>query len=117
MKTPVVIRNRVIPFKGYAAINLFGVIFVRLQVKVNPVLLNHELIHTKQMKETWYIGFYLLYLIFWFLLLFKYRFKSNAAYRHIPFEVEAYANERKMNYLCQRSSYSWLKYLNPNAPR
>ncbi|MBD5356035.1 MAG: hypothetical protein HDR88_03380 [Bacteroides sp.] len=111
MKSPVIIRNNIIPFKGYAAINLFGVFFVRKDVSIDPTLLNHELIHTRQMKETFYIGFYILYLLFWFFLLLKYKFNSNVAYWHIPFEIEAYANERNMKYLSQRRLYNWIRYM------
>lgn len=111
MKRPIIVRNKIIPFKGYAAINLFGVFFVRKEARIDPVLINHELIHTRQMKETLYVGFYILYLLFWIYLLFKYRFKSNLAYRHIPFEIEAYVNEQDMSYLFRRRPYAWMRYL------
>ena len=112
MKRPIIIRNNLIPFKGFAAINLFGVFFVRNNARIDPVLINHESIHTRQMRETLFAGFYLLYLLFWLWLLFKHRFNSKAAYRHIPFETEAYAHERDMNYLNLRRPFAWMRYLN-----
>lgn len=50
-----VIENTIIPVKGFAAINLFGVLFIRKGVKVSDRILNHEKIHTAQMKEMLYI--------------------------------------------------------------
>ena len=46
-----IIFNKYIPFKGFLAINLFGVLFVRKRENgLNPVLskstINHEKIHT-----------------------------------------------------------------------
>lgn len=46
-----VIYNKIIPFKGYKCINLFGVLFVRKGCTMSESDYNHEAIHTKQMKE------------------------------------------------------------------
>ena len=56
-----IIYNKIIPFKGYLAINLFGIIFVRKEYKnyINKTIINHEQIHTEQMKELGYIFFYI----------------------------------------------------------
>lgn len=97
-----IIYNNIIPFKGFLAINLFGVLFVRGTYRdLNATVLNHERIHTAQMKELWYIPFYILYLLEW---LYRLTQKGNA-YRNISFEREAYANEGDMNYLEKR--YQW----------
>jgi hypothetical protein len=37
-----IIRNNIIPFKGYKLINLFGLIFVRKSVSITDIDLNHE---------------------------------------------------------------------------
>lgn len=101
-----IIENNIIPFKGFKAINLFGIIFKRKDTK--PMAkkdINHENIHTTQMKELLYIPFYIIYLleyIYW-LLLFK---NFNLAYRCISFEREAYANEYNFKYLNSRKHYS-----------
>jgi len=42
----VVIENKLIPFKGLKAINLFGVIFVRKGARMTSTDFNHEAIHT-----------------------------------------------------------------------
>lgn len=102
-----IVRNNIIPFKGFAAINLFGILFVRKDVNLSSRILNHEYIHTMQMKEMLYIFFYLWYVLEWIVRLFM---KGNA-YRNISFEREAYANEDRTVYLSQRKHYSWLKYL------
>ena len=104
-----VIRNKVIPFGRYKAINLFGVLFVRKGVKVNQQMLNHEEIHSKQMKELWYILFYVWYLIEWLIRLFQY--KGKKAYRNISFEREAYDYDWYMYYMIERKPYTFLKYL------
>ena len=46
-----IVYNNFIPFKGFSAINLFGVLFARKGVKISKKIINHELIHTAQMKE------------------------------------------------------------------
>ena len=46
-----VIYNNIIPFPGFKAINLFGVLFVRKGCTMSGSDINHEMIHTAQMKE------------------------------------------------------------------
>lgn len=61
-----VIYNSLIPFKGFSAINLFGIVFARKEYKeLSRRTLNHEAIHAAQMKEMLYIGFYIWYLSEW----------------------------------------------------
>lgn len=70
-----VIYNKIIPFKGYKCINLFGVLFVRKGCTMRESDYNHEAIHTKQMKELLYVSFYILYLLEW---LYRLTQKGNA---------------------------------------
>lgn len=102
-----VIYNSIIPFKGYKAINLLGLIFVRKGCNFTATDLQHEKIHTAQMLELLIIGFYLWYLIEWLFLLFKYGTWSKA-YRNIRFEKEAYANQGTPDYLKNRKHYNYL---------
>lgn len=99
-----IIYNKLIPFKGFCAINLLGILFVRSEYKnrLNEITFNHEAIHTAQMKELGFLLFYILYLIEWVIRLFK---KGNA-YRNISFEKEAYAHQRDINYLYNRKHYA-----------
>lgn len=100
-----IIYNNIIPFKGYKAINLFGVIFARSAM--DSVDINHERIHTAQMKELLYIPYYIWYLIELLVLLFKYgTFKE--AYKNIRFEKEAYDNEGDLSYLYHRKKFNYL---------
>lgn len=100
-----IIYNKLIPFPGFKAINLFGIVFARYTL--NKTDINHEAIHTAQMKELFYVGFYIWYLIEWLILLFKYK-DSNIAYRNIRFEKEAYDNERDTQYLNNRIKYNYI---------
>lgn len=102
-----IVRNNFIPFKGFKAVNLFGILFVRKEAELTSTVINHEYIHTAQMKELLYVFFYLWYLVEWIVRLFQ---KGNA-YRRISFEREAYANEDDFAYLCNRKRYAFLRYL------
>lgn len=104
-----VIRNKLLPLKGFAAINLFGILFVRKDSKITDRLLNHEAIHTAQMKELGYIPFYVLYLIEWFIKLIINKLDNNKAYKSISFEREAYDNQNNLEYLKNRKNYEWLR--------
>ena len=99
-----IIYNNVIPFKGFKAINLFGIIFVRKGCKMNNIDINHEKIHSAQMKELLYIPFYIVYFIEW-LIRFLYLGNFDKAYRGISFEVEAYCQQYDLKYLKNRKHY------------
>ncbi len=105
-----IIRNNIIPFKGFAAINLFGVLFIRGDTVITSRLVNHETIHTAQMREMLYVFFYLWYFAEWLVRLVQYR-NSNKAYRAISFEREAYAGEGNALYLSRRKRFAWAGYL------
>lgn len=79
-----VIRSSIIPFKGFVAINLFGVVFVQKYYEFRSIadyqrMLVHEGIHT---------------------------------YRNISFEREAYANQHNWYYIKERKRYAFLRYIN-----
>lgn len=94
-----IIYNDIIPFKGFAAVNLFGVVFARRSARpLTPTTLRHERIHTAQMRDLLYAGFYVCYLAEWFVRLFM----KGSAYRNISFEREAYANQNSKGYLKTR---------------
>lgn len=116
----IVINNNIIPFKGFSAMNLFGIIFARNGKRVTDKLLNHEYIHTLQMKEMLYIGFYIWYLIEWIVrvILITARAEEHSigaiclkAYETISFEVEAREHSYFAIYAKTRKYYSWIKYL------
>lgn len=106
-----IIYNKYLPPKQFLAINLFGVLFVRPQHKGQLTLedINHETIHTAQMKELFYILFYLCYIIEWIYRLIQYR-NCMQAYYHISFEREAYTFQNDRQYLSQRKYFAqWRK--------
>ncbi len=120
-----IIRNKYIPFPGYKAINLFGVLFVKNNAKIDGVTINHEAIHSRQFVELmvlfavatvfirWWLpvfapfAFYVWYVLEWLIRLFM---RGNA-YKNISFEREAYANEGDASYLKGRGWFNFLKYL------
>lgn len=104
------IYNNIIPFKGYKAINLFGVLFIRKGSVMRWNDINHEDIHTAQMKEMLYVFFYIWYVIEWTLRYFA-CFSWRSAYRAISFEKEAYKNQNDVSYLTNRKHYSWFKLI------
>lgn len=107
----IIIRSRYMPpVKRYHAINLLGVMFVHPDVEVRPSLVNHERIHTAQMRELLYLPFYLLYLLEWLIRLLM---RGNA-YRNISFEREAYGNMYNPDYLSRRRRYAWLHFISKN---
>ena len=78
-----VIRNKILPFgKKFLAINLFGIVFAKGDC--DDYVLNHECIHTAQMREWIYLPFYILYLLEWVLNYIKYR-DHLKAYHAISF--------------------------------
>jgi hypothetical protein len=106
-----IIYNRILPFPGFSAINLFGIIFARREFKpLSPQTVNHERIHTRQMIETLFVGFYLIYIVNFIALLLVKRNRMEA-YRNIAFEKEAYYFQHHNNYLENRKCFYWMGYL------
>ena len=115
--------NKLIPFKGYIAMAFFNMIFWREDYEYyltdNSVksyvdrVVNHEGIHTCQMKDfcKWLplggIIFYIVYLLEWILRCFINGPKN--AYSNLSFEREAKQNERNMNYKNERVRFANFK--------
>lgn len=108
-----VVENDLIPFKGFTAMNICGLVFVRRE-KWNTLsglrqdfILQHEAIHTAQMRELGFIGFYIIYLLEW---IYRLIFHTKTAYRGISFEREAYSQEHNYFYIYQRKPFAqWRK--------
>lgn len=109
--------SKIIPFKGFLAINLYGTIFVRekyrdrwYHISNTKYYLNHEYIHELQAldfcKIKWigYTIFYLLYFLAWLkeLILPPY----SKAYKDIRFEREAYRYELDLDYPDRRERFA-----------
>jgi len=109
---PIIISNRLIgkilPLIGAGGIALFPFILL-VPLHNTPIVRNHEAIHIRQQAEEWVFLFYLRYLYFW-LKGRKRGMSWDDAYRAIPYEVEAYANEENLSYLSNRPKLAWRNY-------
>ena len=135
-----IIRNSLIPFGSFLAINLCGLIFVRRGYTFTPTDLNHERIHTRQQLELLFLPFFLLYILEWLFRLLQTFFTSSPqtlhpspltnnpspftlnqepftknpflrAYYRISFEREAYQHQSDLDYLSHRPLFAWFRYL------
>ena len=79
-------------------------------LKKDPVFIDHERIHLRQQAEMLVIPFYIWYLLEYLFRLLQFHDRMKA-YHEISFEREAYAMERKKDYLAQRRFWAFLDYL------
>lgn len=101
-----VIYNSIIPIKGFVAINILGIVFARKEYKpLSKITVRHENIHSKQILNLLFVGFYIWYMIEWFIKLFS---KGNA-YSRISFERQAYENQDNPDF--KYKHFSFLKYI------
>ena len=107
-----IIYNNIIPFKGFKAMNLFGVLFVRKDAnsQMTKTDINHESIHSEQYKEMLWIPFLIWYLFEWLIKCIIY-LDTKKAYFNISFEREAYQNQHDFEYIKNRKKYSWFKLI------
>lgn len=107
-----VIHTSHFPFGSYHTINLFGVLFTKKQT-LSTTTINHESIHTAQMRELLYLGFYLWYFIEYAIRRISHlrSYTQSQAYHSISFEQEAYAHQHDASYLSSRQHFTWLKYI------
>lgn len=104
-----IVASKILPFKGFLAVNLFGILFIRNEYLegFRAEDMNHEYIHTEQMKELLYVGFYILYVLEW---IYRLVFHTKTAYRGISFEREAYGHQDDLDYLKTRKHFAqWCK--------
>ncbi len=104
-----IVRNKILPFKGFIAINLCGIIFVRAEVKLSASDLQHEKIHSRQMAELAYIPFYTIYFMEWIYRSIRYQ-SFTKGYYNISFEREAYLHQHDRKYLRHRPRWNFLNY-------
>lgn len=97
--------------KGFRGLTLYPFVFLKDKSdKENVVLLNHERIHIRQQIELLVLPFLVWYILEYLVRLLQFR-DRNLAYRNISFEREAYQNEKNLDYLKQRSFWSFINYL------
>ena len=107
-----IIENSKIPkylswFIDIWAITLYP--FVICKGKLDQQTKTHEIIHLHQQRELWLIGFYVLYVLYWAIGVWKLK-SFHGAYMFIPFEKEAYMHDNDPTYPVRRKSFSWMKY-------
>ena len=96
---------------GYIGITIYPFVFLKTKaLKLNSTLINHEKIHLRQQLELLVLPFYVFYVIEFLVRLIQYK-NWQKAYRNISFEREAYLNETNLEYLNNRTFWSFLKYL------
>lgn len=121
-------------WKGFGTITLAAWVCTKCKSKeeMPQSLRNHECVHARQWVEIafvmgaviwaltlfmdispwWYllafIGFYILYVIEYLILLIKY---GKKAYKYISFEIEARISEQDSNYLENGDYFEWVRYL------
>ena len=114
-----VIRNKFIPFQGYKAINICGILFIRGNAEISEKDIEHEKVHSKQIVEVALLFTPLLFLSLWYVFLlpgmfylwygveFLIRLASlrdwKMAYKNICFEREAYEGRVR--------KFGWIKYI------
>ena len=107
----IVLVSKYLTPKGFRGLTLFPFVFLKNEKdKQNEVLLNHERIHLRQQLELLVFPFFIWYGIEFSVRLYRYK-NVNRAYKNICFEREAYAHEKNLSYLDQRTFWSWISYL------
>ena len=84
--------------------------FVISRERLDITIYNHEKIHLVQQRELWVVGFYILYMWYW-LKAVAMGNTGRDAYYAIPFEKEAYENDKNLKYLKTRKPHAWKTYL------
>lgn len=120
--------NKYIPFKGFYAINLFGIIYKRQEYcshQTSTRTINHEGIHSCQAEDfvpnknnstfkriLGYCIFYIIYFIEWLIkLICNIFYWKIRAYKSISFEQEAYNNDKNYTYQDTRKRWASFKYI------
>lgn len=109
-KDAVTVPNHILPLPAFGCMNLFG--YLLCKDSISEKTLNHENIHTEQMKEMLYVGFYLWYCFEWAYQGVVWFFnKDMLPYHFITFEQEAYENDDNLSYLQTRKRWNWIRYI------
>lgn len=95
---------------GYVGFSFFIWIWIAKDGRNPKRTINHETIHFWQQVEMLFVLMWLLYILSYLWNIVKYKGKHDKAYRNIPFEKEAYANDDNLDYLKSRKMFSWVKY-------
>lgn len=136
----IVIKNKYIPLGNYVLMNVFGIILFSKGDYLNPINLNHEKIHSRQILECaivaslivlafvlifniscwWFIAslssFYIWYgLEYLIIRIFGNKDSQTDRYHEVSLEEEAHNNDTNLDYLKDRKPFSWIKYIKINT--
>ena len=107
----IVIKNKIIPFGRFYAINLFGIMFQKDDGRQHSSAfyertVYHEKIHSAQMRELLFVFFYIIYFLEWIIKALT----GKDAYHRISFEKEAHQYQTDYDYLKRRKHFAqWRK--------
>lgn len=118
-----IVKNSIVPLGTFVAMAMWPFIFCKREL--TAIEINHEEIHGRQQKELWFVGFYLLYGLFWFIEVFRCAYDKNRGidniykpkgywdrvYKANPFEMEAYRGQWVVEYLKERNRFAWTLYI------
>lgn len=115
IKFPIFYEDSKLPvyLSKIAPINVYAFSFafwVFCRGKLSKSTRVHEAVHYHQQAELLFVLQWLLYGAFHVWGLIKYRNGKEAYYQN-PFEREAYANDKNLNYLAERKHYAWVSYI------
>lgn len=116
-----IVKNKIVPFGSFVAMAMWPFIFCKRDL--TSIEINHEEIHGRQQRELWLIGFYILYVLFWIIEVFRCAYDKNRGidgiykskgywdrvYKANPFEWEAYRCQWVAEYLKTREKFAWWK--------
>jgi hypothetical protein len=107
---PLKIYTRRKIFNYYTGLSFFIFIWISKLTNDEVKLVRHEKIHFLQQVEMLFVFHWFLYGLFYIVS----RSKGHGhfvAYRYNPFEIEAFENEKDVNYLKERKPFAWLNYV------
>tara|TARA_R110000824_G_scaffold6289_2_gene29090 strand:- start:180 stop:533 length:354 start_codon:yes stop_codon:yes gene_type:complete len=112
---PIFINNSKLPvwLSKLAPINIWAIsFFIFVWCRGTPSLTEkrHETIHFQQQIELLFVIHWIMYGLFYLIGLYEHK-DGEKAYRNNPFELEAYKNQHKKEYLSNRKRFAWLKYI------
>lgn len=101
--TPIIVRCPFVPRRF--CVNIFGTLWARDTRWIDSDVINHERIHTAQMRELLFVPFYIIYFLEWLVRLLQYR-RWYTAYKAISFEREAYDHGHDLTYPARRRHFA-----------
>jgi hypothetical protein len=116
MKSPKFFENSRVPkiLSKFTPIQIWAITlgpFVFCEGKLSEKTKRHETIHYLQYRETFWIGFLMIYLFdFLWAAVIKKKGFTRDAYLSIRFEQEAHHCDDYNDYLKTRAKYAWLVY-------